>query len=123
MNRTKLEKMSVDQLVEQFTAIALEQDRALDEDDTAEYNRLYDRLQAVVEELKDREGDQRRALLRLGSHRNAQVRLKSAIATLALAPEEARHVLQRIVNGGEYPQAMYARGMLRALDAGTYVPT
>ena len=64
--------------------------------DTAKFNRLFWELDAVNEELKNRPGDQRQALRPLLDHSNAQVRLQSAIATLALAPEAAQRTLQVI---------------------------
>jgi hypothetical protein len=115
--------MSVDQLVECFLAIALDQDRAIFAGDHARYNRLYEKMDAVKEELKSRPADQRRALIPLHTHPNAQVRLKSAIATLTLAPEAARRTLQIIRDRKEYPQAADALGMLRALEHGTFTPS
>jgi hypothetical protein len=79
-------------------------------------------MEAVEDALKSRNGDQRRALLPLFLHPNAQVRLKAATATLAVAPEAARQTLQIISDRQEYPQAADARGMMRAVDKGTYVP-
>jgi hypothetical protein len=111
----------VNQLVERFIAIALDQYDALLDDEHAKYNRLYEQMDAITRELKHRTGDQRRALIRLHDHPNAQVRLKSAIATLALVPEAARQTLQTISDRNEYPQAAYARDMLVALDKGTFV--
>lgn len=122
MKCAKLQDMTVAQLVDRFEAIALEQDEALLYDEHDKYNRLYDEMDVVKEELKSRAGDQRRALLPLFKHPNSQVRLKAAIATLALAPKEARQTLQSIVDGLEYPQAAHARGMLRSLDDGKYTP-
>jgi hypothetical protein len=115
--------MTVPQLVERFAAIALEQYEARLDDEYARYNRLYDRMAAVIAELKGRPADQRRALIPLLDHANPQVRLKSAVATLALAPERSRRVLQDLVDEKEYPEAADAFGMLRALDKGTYVPS
>jgi hypothetical protein len=123
MKRGDVEAMSVDQLVEQFTAIAIDQDRAITQDDSAKFNKLFDRMEDVKRSLKSREGDQRPALAPLLKHRNAQVRLKAAIALLALEPEAARDALQKISDANEYPQAADARGMLRALDEGRYVPS
>jgi hypothetical protein len=123
MNRTMLQDMTVDQLVERFTAIALDQDKALRTGQHAKFNRLYDDLEAVPEELKNRTGDQRRALITLLAHPNAQVRLKSAIATLALVPNAARATLQTISDKNEYPQAAYARDMINALADGRFIPS
>jgi hypothetical protein len=123
MKQVKLRDMSVDQLVERFTAIALEQDEALLNDDIAKFNRLFDLMEAVKEELKARDSDQRRALIPLYNHRNAQVRLKAAKATLAVAPEAARQVLQSISDRAEFPQALDAGMTIKALDRGIFKPT
>jgi hypothetical protein len=123
MKQANVEDMTAAQLVEYFTAIALAQDEAMRIDDNAAFKRLFFQMEAVEEELKGRKGDQRRALLRLLDHPNAQVRLKSAIATLALAPEAARQALQVISDRQEYPQAADARGMMRAVDDGTFTPS
>jgi hypothetical protein len=56
-------------------------------------------------------------------HPKPLVRLKAAFATLAVFPEESRHILQGIVDQKEYAEAADAFGMLRALDKGTYVPS
>ena len=118
-----VEKMTTEQLVEHFVAIALDQDKAMQFEENAKYNRLFGEMNAVIVELKQRAGDQRHALIPLLKHTNPQVRLKAAIATLALAPDAARNVLQAIDRWNEYPQAPYARGMLMALDDGSYTPS
>jgi hypothetical protein len=65
MNRAKLATMSVEQLVDRFAALAVEQRQALLENKISRVNRLFDQLETVEAELKGRSGDQRRALLRL----------------------------------------------------------
>jgi hypothetical protein len=122
MNRIKLQNLTLDQLVERFVALALDQDRAMRDDDNVKFSRLYGQMDDVKRELKNRPGDQRQALIPLLEHPNAQVRLKSAIATLAIAPEVARRTLQVISDRQEYPQAADARGMMRAIDEGSYIP-
>lgn len=123
MKRVSLEDMTVEQLVEQFTEIALAQDEALLMDEIGKYNRLYDQMDLLKRELKDRYGDGRSSLLALLKHKNAQVRLKAAIATLSIDLEAARQTLQSISDKNEYPQAMEARGMIDALDECRYVPS
>ena len=76
----------------------------------------------VIMELKSRDGDRRKALMPLYQHPNPTVRFKSAMATLALAPVEARQVLQTIKDRKEFPIAMRASQMLSALDEGRYTP-
>lgn len=123
MTRAKLQKMTVQQLVDRFETIALEQGTALLYDEIGQYNRLYDEMDALEEELKGRTGDQRQALIPLLGHANTQVRLKAAFATLALVPKEARQALQAISDADAYPEAAYARDILDGLDDGTYTPS
>jgi hypothetical protein len=123
MKQMKLEEMTVDQLVERFVEIGLDQDRALLENDVGGFNRLFDQMQAVNQELKSRTGDQRRALLSLYKHPNLQVRLKAAMTTLAIAPQAARDVLEAIKASKQQPQALDAGMSLRNLDQGIYKPT
>ena len=123
MKRAKLQDMSVSELVEWFVAIALEQDKALLMNEIAKVNRLFDRLEAVEAELKARDNDQRRALLRLYDHSNAQVQLKAAKATLAVASLEARSKLKAIADSHEQPQAGEAGMSLWNLERGIFKPT
>ena len=118
-----LKLLKDEQLVELFTKISLEQYDALEEDETEKFNRLYDDMEEVKSEMKGRDGDQRRLLVPLLKHPNAQVRLKSAIATLALAPDEAMKALRRISDENDYPQAAYARGMIEGIEEGRVIPS
>jgi hypothetical protein len=68
----KLDNFTVEQLVERFTSITLDQDRALRSSNHGRFNRLFDDMEAVKRELKTRDGDQRRALLPLYDHPNPQ---------------------------------------------------
>jgi hypothetical protein len=77
----------------------------------------------IRNELRRREGDQRRALLPLLDHPNVQVRLKAAITMLAVAPELARAALESVRDSGILPQSADAEGMLEAVDDGSYVPS
>ena len=114
--------MTVDQLVELFLEIALAQDETLHWDQYGKYSRLFGMMNKVEAELKSRPGDQRRALVPLFKHQNAQVRVKAAIRALAVAPGAARQTLQNISDWNEYPQAADARGILMGLDDGSYKP-
>lgn len=115
--------MTVEQLVERFTALALAQDEALLDDEISKFNRLFDRMTAIHDELKSRPNDQRRALLALYSHPNMHVRLKAAKATMAAAPTQARRMLEEIEASKEYPQAGDAGMSLINLDRGIWKPT
>lgn len=122
MKTLNLNGLSIEQLLERFTAIALRQHDAIEADDNAKYARLYRQMDAVENELKSRNNDERRVLLCLLDHPSAQVRLMAAISTLAVAPRAARAALRKISDRNEYPQAADARGMLRDLDEGRYKP-
>jgi cytochrome c oxidase assembly protein Cox11 len=123
VTRINVSKMTVEQLVDCFAAIALDQAEAILMDDNAKFNRLFWQMEAVEGQLKARIGDQRRALLQLYDHPNAQVRLTAAKATLAVAPEAARRLLRALVDSKEFPQAGDAGMSLVNLDRGIFKPT
>ena len=122
MKRIDIPEMTVEQLVERFAAIATDQDEAMRKDDNAKFTRLFWQMEAVEGELKARLGDQRRALLRLYDHPNTQVRLTAAKATLAVAPESARRLLQTIADSKDVPQAGDAGMSLDNLERGIFKP-
>ena len=109
MKRLELQKLTIDELVERFAALGLEQDEA--------------KVEKVEEELKSRTPDQRRALLPLYDHENDQVRLNAANATLAVSPKDARALLEAIAESGVFPQRGDAGMALWALDEGISEPT
>jgi cytochrome c oxidase assembly protein Cox11 len=123
MTRIDFKKMTIGQLVERFVTIALEQDEAELQGDTHKFRPLYWKMESVEEELKARPGDQRRALLSLYDHPNAQVRVKAAKATLAVAPQEAMRALERLSESHEYPQSGEAGMSLWNLDRGIFKPS
>jgi len=117
-----LDKLTITQLVERFTALGIEEDKAVFDGDNAKYRRLYWQMDAVEQEMKRRPGDQRRALLPLFDHPNLWVRLMAAKTTLAVAPEAARQMLQAIESWGRQPYAGDAGMCLVSLDRGIFVP-
>jgi hypothetical protein len=126
MKHAKLQDLSVAELVERYTNLGIEQDKAELEGKTgniSEINRLFKQMQAIENELKGRSGDERRALLQLYEHPNLHVRLKAAKATLAVAPQSARQMIQTIADSRLYPAAGAAGMCLWALDEGIFVPS
>lgn len=122
MTEADLKSMTVAQLVENFADMGARQNKALLCDDLSEFTSLYWQIDAIREELKGRPGDQRRALLTLFNHRDMQVRLNAAKATLAVVPGQARAVLEHIKEGRRGPQAGDAGMCLWNLDRGVFVP-
>lgn len=123
MKNAALKDMSVDQLVERFTAVTLSQFQAELYDEFGKYNKLYREMTAIEQELKSRPGDQRAALIPLFDHQNPQVRLMAAQSTLTVVPAAARQTLQELWDHKEFPQAGDAMGTLRALERGDRKPT
>jgi len=122
MKRVKLSDLTNEELAQQFAEIAVQQDVALLSRMQTNVNRLFWRLEAIENELKSRPSDQRSALLPLYNHKNKQVQVKAAKATLAIAPEAARAQLQTIRESGWQPQAGEAGMSLWNLDRGIYKP-
>jgi hypothetical protein len=122
MKRNDLEDQTANQLVERFTTIGMDQDKALLRREHGKFNRLFDELTEIVEELKRRDGDQRRELLRLYEHPNLQVSLNAVKATLAVAPEHARRTLEAIAGSRKYPQAGDAGMTIDCLEWGIFKP-
>jgi hypothetical protein len=123
MKRIDLSTMTTAELVDLFARIGVAQDEALLGGEYTKFNRLFDRMAAVSDELKQREGDQRRELRGLYSYGNMQVRLKAAIHTLAVFPVEARAQLQAIADTNWLPQAGDAGMSLLNLDRGVFKPS
>jgi hypothetical protein len=123
MSRDNLKSLTSEELVQRFVDIGLAQDEALLYGEIAKFNRLFGQKDDVVQELRGRLGDQRRALLALYDHPNLQVRLNAVKNSLALAPEEGRRVLQAMADSHEYPQAGDAGMCLWNLDRGVFKPT
>jgi hypothetical protein len=120
---SKIHSQTTSQLIDRFVEIGIAQDNALLGNEIASFNKLYDEKATILLELKSRSGDQRRGLLKLFGHENMQVRLNAAKATLAVAPQEARAMLQKIADSGFFPQAGDAGMSLVNLDRGIYKPT
>jgi hypothetical protein len=123
MKRIQLSDMTTKDLVERFAQIGVAQDQALLGGEIAKFNRLFDQMADVSNELKSREGDQRSALMELYDYPNVQVRLKAAKHTLAVAPAEARRQIETIAASNWMPQAGDAGMSLWNLDRGVYKPT
>jgi hypothetical protein len=120
MKQVDLARLTVEQLVARFREIAVAQDNAIHMDDHEAFNRLFHEMRDIEKALKARSGDQRRALMSLYRYGNVQIRYTAAVATVAIAPEEARQVLQTISDRDEYPQAADARFVLENLDKGKF---
>ena len=114
----KITSVTTRELVQRFVDISEAQGEAMADGNTAAYNRLFDRKKVVIDELRRRDGDQRRALLELRGHPDIQVRLNAAKTTYALDPVGARSVLEEISNSRRFPWAGHAGMSIAMLDEG-----
>lgn len=122
MKRKAVSLLSTDELLKRFVELGVEQDDALPGPSRARFNRLYSEKTALLAELRNRSGDERRLLMKFYDHPNIQVRLNAAKATLAIAPAEARQELERIRASRYPPQAGDAGMAIWALDEGIFKP-
>ncbi|SEG66813.1 DUF2019 domain-containing protein [Bosea lathyri] len=122
MTAAQYTKMSVSELVQEFEALCIAQYHSTEREEISEYNKRYKRIVAVQNELKSRDGDQRRALQTLFGQGNLQVRYMAAHVNLAVDYDKARQELEAIAATKWYPQAAEAGMTLENLDSGFYRP-
>lgn len=122
MNPQNLANASLDQLVDLFAENAIEQDRVIFKEQISKYKKVFGEMDAIDAELKRRGPQARLALTRLYTHSNMQVRLQAARSTLAVAPTEARQVIEIIAKSRRFPQAGDAGMCLWNLEEGILKP-
>ncbi|MGN6771199.1 MAG: DUF2019 domain-containing protein [Rhizobiaceae bacterium] len=110
------------ELAERFAQNGIAQSEALLRNSSKRFNRIFDENSKIIDELKGRPGDARSALISLYGHRNYQVRLNAAQATLSIAPDQARRQIEEIASSKHFPQAGDAGMCLWMLDEGMFKP-
>lgn len=119
--KKSLKDFSTDELITLFEKNSLEQDAALLREQISKFGKLYPQMLAVRAELSRR--GSRASLTKLYDHENMQVKLQAAMATLIVAPVEARQLIEAISQTGWMPQATNAKETLRNLDSGFFKPS
>ena len=115
-----LERASIDELLAEY-ADAAEAHRAGGRDgDSTLANGSYDRLRAVVLELRARR--QERALECLLADSRLGVRGWAAVQVLAIAPDRALPVLEEIASGPSTLEQLSAEMVLKQWYRGTFRP-
>jgi hypothetical protein len=117
MKPESLKRLTVEELVELFEQIGVQQDEAILFDESDKYEELYLDLDEVDKEIRLRGLRARLDLLRLYEHPNMQVRLNAAKRTLAVSPLQARKLLEQISARKDVPQGGDAGMALRALES------
>jgi hypothetical protein len=120
--RIPLEQLTVPDLVQCFLSTTHAQYEAELRSETGKYNRLYRHMREIEDELKNREGDQRRALLPFLNHANVQVRLMAAGSLLAIVPARAKKALETVRDSRIVPQSVSAGFLLDGTEDGSFVP-
>jgi Domain of unknown function (DUF2019) len=120
--RIPLDQLTTDELVQRFLALTLAQYEARFPSQTGKYNQLYYQMNEITDQLQRMEGDQRRALLPLINHENAQVRLMAASSLLTIVPDRAKRALESVRDSGIVPSSVQAEGLLDGLENGSFVP-
>lgn len=88
MTKFDLKRATVEELIERFLSLGIEQDKMEMEGFGSRANRAIRARLDVEDELKGRDSDARRLLVRFYEHQNIQVQCNAASATLALFPEK-----------------------------------
>ncbi|QBR70673.1 hypothetical protein CU048_04585 [Beijerinckiaceae bacterium] len=122
MKRAKLENMSVDQLVGRYAEVGVALEKAELMGEIGRVNRLFGQIIALERELRARGCDARLALFALYDHPSPQVRLNAAKATLGVASDAAKRVIQDIYDTESGPQALDGGMTLRFLENGVFKP-
>jgi hypothetical protein len=120
--RIPLDRLTIADLVQRFLSTTLAQYEAELRAENGKYNRLYRHVNEIRDELKRREGDQRRALLPFLDHPNVQVRLMAAGSLLTIIPGRAKKALESVRDSRIVPQSVSAGFMLDRIEEGSFVP-
>ena len=118
MKAVSTRDMSTEMLIEKYIEIGIAQGEAIENFDTAKFNRLFDQKAKLVRELRSRPGDERHRLLKLYDHPNLQVRLNAVNSTYALNPDAARRVFEEVQASKRFPWAGDAGMSLSMLELG-----
>ena len=118
MKAVSTRDMSTEMLIEKYIEIGIAQGEAIENFETAKFNRLFDQKAKLVRELRSRPGDERHRLLKLYDHPNLQVRLNAVNSTYALNPDAARRVFEEVQASKRFPWAGDAGMSLSMLELG-----
>lgn len=116
MTKSNLDRDNLDELVSSFVALSLRQDEAEENDDIRQQNATIRQRWALENALLEAGPVALTRLVGLYTHKNIQVRLNAAIATLDFAPVEARRVLEVIRSWCIQPYAAEAWEKLDRLE-------
>lgn len=118
MKPLSLSEMTVDELVRAYEDVVLKQDESFKNERLSLFKQQYWERDAISNELRSREGDQRERLAALFKSKKSWVRICVAQDTFALDEERARMHIQYIIDHAWDPYRGEARSVLGAWDRG-----
>lgn len=116
--RLNLARTDLEALLAEYADAALTHRRASREGKHKIANRAYERLSAVVRELRGRGADAQSALLRLLNDERIEVRGWVAAHVLEFAPDRALGVLEEIASGPASLEEFSAKVVLQQWRSG-----
>lgn len=116
MKKIDLSKILVEELLDFYIRLSIEQGKAAYVAKTSLVNRLGDELHDISNEIKRRPEDHGRSLLELFEHSNTQVRFNAAASVSGVFPNEARQVMQAIADSKSDMLAFNAKMYPHSLD-------
>jgi plasmid replication initiation protein len=119
----KLDKLAIDELVAIFVSSSEQQYELILDDEINKYNRLVEKQDEIIKELRKRGVEARLELTKLFDHPNIQVRLNAARRSIGVAREPALNVLRQIVKEDFGPFRLDAGMTVALVEDGTIIPT
>ncbi|MDO9439854.1 MAG: DUF2019 domain-containing protein [Beijerinckiaceae bacterium] len=108
MKKGEVAKLITPELVARFEKLALDQEVEMLAFRNSRYNKLLREITDVLEELKSRDGDRRRDVLKFLAHESLHVRFVVASHCNDLDPARSRTILREIADYGMQPYALNA---------------
>jgi Domain of unknown function (DUF2019) len=121
MTKKSFEHMTIQELIAAYEQIVLEQDQSFRFEKNTKFNKEFKIRVAIVEQLRSRPGDQRKALAPLLDRREPWMRICVAEDTYSLDPERSRKYMQTVADYRFDPYKGRAASSLGLWDMG-YTP-
>lgn len=122
MNIVNFRNQKTPQLVQEFIATAKQRGLFILNSETRRANRMYDRMKAIDDILRERGIAARLELAPLLDNEDRFVRYYAAVYLLGLLSARARAVIEKIANLKYDALAGHAGMLLAGLDSGEYRP-
>ena len=123
MRKPQLKNSPTERLVEEFRRLSSEHGHALEAANARAANRKFPHLVAIIGELRSRDLDAQRQLLKLLADPEPSTRYWTATAVLDITPSEAEQVLEELVRTQRNTIGVSAHFALDRWREGTFNPS